>query len=202
MKRSQRVILPSMKKDWSKINIAPFTVAVGVVVIAGCSDSDPSNDAYIYSGIDDCSESNPGYAEQCRAAYEEALDEAARTAPRYMSEDDCRAEFREEGCFQPRNTSWFVPAMGGFLFSRALSGSRGYYSEPIYRYGGSWYSTDGRSYGSYRNGYKKIKIKTSEMKKKPAVTRTMSRGGFGSTVSAKSSWSKSKSSAGKSSWGG
>ncbi|SON48080.1 DUF1190 domain-containing protein [Vibrio tapetis] len=203
MKRSQRVILPSMRKDWSKINITPFAVAVSAVVIAGCSDSDPDNDARIYADVEDCSLDNPGYTEQCQAAYENAVNEAMRTAPRYASENDCRVEFPGEECFQPRNSSWFIPAMGGYLFSKMINNSRGYYSEPVYRYGGSWYSTNGRSYGSYNSGYNKVKIKTSEMKKKPAATRTMSRGGFGSTVSAKSSWSKSSSSkSSKSSWGG
>ncbi|MEJ2766314.1 DUF1190 family protein [Photobacterium sp. MCCC 1A19761] len=212
MKRSKQVVLPSMRKlgmqtNWRVGRAAPVTVAFAGAMLTGCSDS--GKDATIYQSLDDCVNDNPNYSQECRAAYQFALEEAARTAPKYRTEYDCSAEFGVNACIEtPNNNNWFMPAMAGFMFSRLLDSDRHYYSQPMFRsyYPGSifydrWTTADGYDYG--RSSYRKTKVRVSQdhMKPKPTVSRTISRGGFGSTVSAKSSWSRS-SSGGSKSWGG
>ncbi len=208
MKRSKKVILPSMKKDWRQTDMTPFVAIIGLASLSGCSDD--STDAQIFKTVEECSDANPGYKQQCQAAYEDAAEMAFLSSPRYTSLSDCEFDF-SRGCLQPQYQNWFTPALSGFMFARLTNS--GYYSRPLYIYRGGWYSSDGGWYGSsgsYKSG-KKIKVKTYDLNKKPAISRTMSRGGFGSTVAAKSSWSKSSGSSKSSSrssskksrgWGG
>ena len=212
MKRSKHVVLASMKKNWRPISIgtmtAPMTAVLATAALTGCSDN--SDDAVIYESLNDCVDDNPNYTEECKAAYQFALQEASRTAPKYNSRYDCEAEFGTNACMQPQGNNWFMPAMAGFMFARMLDRDRGgYYSQPMFRsyYPGSifydrWTTADGYDYG--RSSYKKTKVRVSKdhMKPKPTVSRTISRGGFGSTVSAKSGWSSSRSSGGSKGWGG
>jgi uncharacterized protein YgiB involved in biofilm formation len=97
--------------------------------------------------------------------------------------------------------------MAGFLINELLfDRDRRYYGghyNPVYRYYRPYSQhhnlmmmADGTSLGKY--GKRSYKVGKSATKKKPAITRTVSRGGFGSVASAKSSWGKSKSK----SWGG
>ncbi|MCW8328782.1 DUF1190 family protein [Photobacterium sp. SDRW27] len=205
MKRSKQVVLASMRKNWQTFSVAPVTVAFAGAMLSGCSDT--SSEASIYQSLDDCIDDNPNYSSECQAAYQYALEEAERTAPKYQTQSDCIAEFGVGACVQSQRNNWFMPAMAGFMFGRMMDSNRGYYSQPMFRsyYPGSifydrWTTADGYDYG--RSSYKKTKVRVSkdQMKPKPAVSRTISRGGFGSTVSAKSSWSKSSS--GSKSWGG
>ncbi|PSW22250.1 hypothetical protein C9I98_03020 [Photobacterium sanctipauli] len=205
MKRSKQVVLASMRKNWRPLTYTPITAAFASIALSGCSDND--QDAVIYQSLDDCLDDNPSYSEECRSAYQFALQESSRTAPKYNSEYDCEAEFGDNACIQPRGQNWFMPAMAGFMFARMLNNNN-YYSQPMYysRYPGSifydrWTTADGRDYG---NRYKKAKVRVNRdsMKPKPTVSRTISRGGFGSTVSAKSSWGSSRSSSGSKGWGG
>ncbi|MBD1555886.1 DUF1190 domain-containing protein [Vibrio sp. S9_S30] len=207
MKRSKRVILPSMKKDWQQADMKPLVAFIGLASITGCSDD--STEAQIFKTVGECSEANPGYYQQCQAAYKEAAEMAFLSSPRYTSQSDCEFDF-SQGCVQPEYQNWFAPALGGFMFARLTNS--GYYSRPLYTYRGGWYGSDGSWYGSSNGSYKKykkVKIKSYDLNKQPAISRTMSRGGFGSTVEAKSSWSKSsgsksssRSSGKKSGWGG
>lgn len=211
MKRSKHVVLASMKKNWRPVSIAsmsaPMTAVLATAVLSGCSDS--ADDAVIYQSLNDCVDDNPDSTEQCQAAYQFAIQEASRTAPKYNSRYDCEAEFGSNACVQPQGNNWFMPAMAGFMFARMMDNNHGYYSQPMFRsyYPGSifydrWTTADGNDYG--RSSYKKTKVRVSKdhMKPKPTVSRTISRGGFGSTVSAKSGWSSSRSSSGSKGWGG
>ncbi|ELR65945.1 hypothetical protein C942_00571 [Photobacterium marinum] len=203
MKRSKKVVLPSMRKNWRTFSVAPISVAFAGAFLTGCSDK---HEGTIYHSLNDCIDDNPNYSQECRAAYQFALTEAERTAPKYQREYDCEAEFGNNTCMRTQN-NWFMPAMAGFMFGRLMDSNRGYYSQPMFSsyYRGSifydrWITADGYDYGSSR--YKKTKVSVSKdhLKPKPTVSRTISRGGFGSSVSAKSSWSKSSS--GSKSWGG
>lgn len=103
-----------------------------------------------------------------------------------------------------------MPAMAGFMVGQALNrNDSNYYGygyspyQPLFNYTGSRYgrttmlsTADGLKVGSSGTT---TNVGKSAFKPKPQVTRTMSRGGFGSTVSAKSSWGGGRSSGG---WGG
>ncbi|NAW63723.1 DUF1190 family protein [Photobacterium halotolerans] len=203
MKRTKDVNLSGMRKQWRPFAIAPVTAAITAGLLTGCSD--PQEDAVIYHTVNDCKDDNPGYSEQCEAAYQNALQEAERTAPKYKNLQDCTTEFGMNSCMKSTENNWFMPAMAGFMFARLLDSNRGYYSQPMFssyypgsRYYGRWTTADGYDYGSYRYKNSKIKVGTEQMKPKPTVSRTISRGGFGSSAAAKSSWGSSSSR----SWGG
>lgn len=207
MKRTASINLERMRKAPVVPRRLALVAAIAMVV-SGCSDS---RKATAYNGLEDCIEDNPELAQQCRTAYESALAEAATSGPRYDSELACESDFGEDSCqpHQPQGTagSWFVPAMTGFLFAQALDGhhyqssalyTSSYYRSPIY---GKWSTVDGRVFGSGRPG--PVAVANDAFKPKPAMTRTLSRGGFGSVVAAKSNFgSSSRSSSGSRSWGG
>jgi uncharacterized protein YgiB involved in biofilm formation len=205
MKRTKVVSLTRMRKNWRPFAQNSLSVAVFAALLSGCGDNE---EAVIYQQVDDCVNDNPDFADQCKAAYEYALEEAARTGPKYATQNECVQEFGQNACVQAPQSSWFMPAMTGYMFARLMSNNRPYYSQPMYHssYPGSifynrWVTSDGMDYGSSRYSKSKVNLDKSQMKSKPTVTKTMSRGGFGSTVSAKSSWSSKRSSSSKS-WGG
>ena len=88
------------------------------------------------------------------------------------------------------------------MLGQMLDGRR--YSSPVYTgYGnlyGGYYGADGKRYGDYSRNSRvsNVKVDPDAFKSKPRVTRTISRGGFGSKAAAKSSWGGSRSGG----WGG
>lgn len=200
MKRSQRVIVPQMHKRMRPVTKGVTAVAA-IVLVSGCSDN--SQEMGIYSNVSDCIDDNPEYSTQCTSAYQDALDDASKTAPKYNLRTDCEYEFGYDNCIQAPKHSWFMPAMAGFMFGQAMN-NRSYFQQPMFsstypgsRYYGGWTSSDGYSYGK-KSERSKVYVPTEQLKQKPAVTKTISRGGFGSKAAAKSSWSRS----GSKSWGG
>ncbi|ALM52848.1 DUF1190 domain-containing protein [Halomonas huangheensis] len=206
MKRTASINLERMRKAPVEPRRLTLVAAIAVAV-SGCSDS---REATVYNDVNDCIDANPELAEQCQTAYESALSEAATSGPRYDSQLACESDFGQDSCrtYQPQdsNGSWFVPAMAGFLFARALDGNRyqssalytsRYMRSPVY---GKWSTVDGRVFGNGRQG--RVSVDNDLFKPKPAVSRTMSRGGFGSVVAAKSNFGGSSSSSRSRSWGG
>lgn len=198
-KRTGRINLDRMRKCFSP---KPLAVGIATVFVAACSDN--RQDAQVYLNAEDCVGDNPEFAEQCLTAYQRALAEAERTGPKFNSERDCEYDFGDNQCrrVETQSGSFFMPFMAGYMLSNLMS-PRGYYYQPMYtsysryspvRY--RWIASDGFDYGDYRK--RKFRVKDSSFKPKPTVTKTMSRGGFGSSVRAKSSWGSTK----KSGWGG
>ncbi|ABC33236.1 predicted integral membrane protein [Hahella chejuensis KCTC 2396] len=209
MKRTKEINLDRMKKNGQSFLLRPITVAVAGVTLTACSDT---REAQVYKDMSECINENPSYASECEAAYQQALKRATETAPKYMSMRDCEAEFGANACTSYQGSSgqsWFMPAMAGFMFAKILDSNRRYDYQPVFTsyyrgspFYGSWVTSDGYRYGSTYN--RKVTVDNKAFQPKPAVTRTISRGGFGSTVNAKSSWSSSSksSSSSRSSWGG
>lgn len=187
--------------------LVPTVLAVSIsMVLVGCSDTQKGK---IYKTVDQCVADHPDRAERCENAYQRALSEAERSGPKYRSLNDCAVDFDRSQCVERRSSGMFVPLMAGFMLGRLMDNNRGYQSAPIYtsyRYGsplyGTWHGTDGTNYGS--SNYRVVRTDKRAFKSKPAVTRTMSRGGFGSVAKAKASWSSSRSSSGgfRGGWGG
>ena len=204
MKRTRKINLDAMRKSRQ---LVPTVLAVSIsIALVGCGDTQQGK---IYKTVDQCVADNPGRAEQCEKAYQTAFSEAETSGPKYRSLNDCAVDFDRSQCVERHSSGVFVPLMAGFMIGRLLDNNRGYQSAPIYtsyRYGsplyGSWHGSDGANYGS--SNYRTIRTDNSTFKPKPAVTRTMSRGGFGSVAKAKASWSSSRSSFGgyRGGWGG
>ena len=192
MKRSKSINLARMRKKPRAFALKPLSTAIAAGFLVACSNN--SQEAMVYRDAQDCSEDNPSLADQCEAAYQKALADAAKSGPKYRKEYDCEFEFGDGMCmpYDNNGNDWFMPVMAGFLFSQALD--RSYYrSAPFYTsyerrspFYGHWISVDGHNYGRSRYG-KTVKVDNKAFKPKPKVTRTVSRGGFGSTVTAKSS---------------
>lgn len=214
MKRSRSINLARMRKP-REAQVKPLILAIAATVsLAACGGDSNQEAAQIYRDVDHCIRDNPGQEEACQVAHDQALNTALESGPKYGSMKDCESEFGANQCVDHRSTgggNWFVPLMAGFLLSDLLDGRR-HRSAPLYTSYNSgsgfynrWTTVDGYNYGHRRYG--KVKVHKDTFASKPAVTRTISRGGFGSTVAAKSKWSggKSSSRSGRSSsrgWGG
>jgi uncharacterized protein YgiB involved in biofilm formation len=205
MKRTKKINLDAMRKSRQ---LAPTVLAVSIsLALVGCENAQTGK---VYKTVDQCVANNPDHAEQCEKAYQTALLEAEKSGPKYKSMADCAVDFDQSQCVESKSGGGvFLPLMAGFMIGRLLDNNQGYQSAPIYtsyRYGsplyGTWHGTDGTNYGN--SNYRVVKTSESAYKSKPAVTRTMSRGGFGSVAKAKSSWSSSRSSSGgfRGGWGG
>jgi uncharacterized protein YgiB involved in biofilm formation len=203
MKRSQSINVDRMRKFRKRFSVKPLTLAIAATTLVAC---DSVRDAKIYRDAAHCIEENPDLSEKCEAAYQKAKAEASRSSPKYRTESICESEFGLDNCIPYRSSdghNWFMPAVAGFLLAKALD-RNDYESSPLFtsysRYSsgyGQWTTIDGSRYGQRRYG--SIKVAGDTFKPKPAVTNTISRGGFGSTVSAKSSWGGSSFRGG---WGG
>ncbi|MCD9478984.1 DUF1190 domain-containing protein [Photobacterium phosphoreum] len=203
MKRSSHIHRNQMRKSNQYHNWAPITiVALGAtIVLTGCNDNDTLAQTQ-YDSLQDCinaDSSNPKQVEMCATAYQQAVD----AAPKFDSESDCQSS-GTDNCRQiqgSNNNSYWVPALAGFIVGRMMDNGRHYSSQPIY-YPSSRRTSDMDQWD--RNQNNRYKESTSQRynnkykNEKPAVSRTISRGGFGSKASAKSSWGGSRSRG----WGG
>lgn len=228
MKRTQSINLERMRKRSrsesdtdAKLECAevvnkkgsakPIAVSLAATTLVACGSN--TQEAIVYQDVKDCSRDNPELAWECESAYQKAVAESLKSGPKYANEQECTAEFGRNNCVPyshygyDSGNNWFVPLMAGFMFSQVLNsgGGYGYYSSPLYTsysrhspYYGNWSSVDGRNYG--KRHYGKVTVSKKAFEPKPAVTKTMSRGGFGSKVAAKSNWGGSSSRS--SSWGG
>ena len=199
MKRSKFVDLPRLKKC-KRQGMKPLSLAITAALV-GCS-SNSGEDVVVVNSVNDCVANTSFDQEQCTLAYQQALKEAEQTAPKYSSQYDCEAEFGHASCRQ-NSSGFFMPFMTGYLISSALNSfSNQRYYHPVYTYQGRSGSarvlSDGTPLKSMGNGRYKAPSNTST-KAMPTVTRTISRGGFGSKASAKASWGSSRSGG---SWGG
>ncbi len=207
MKRTRSINLDRMRKTSSAIGFTPIAIAIAVTTMAGCSSS---RQGEIFKDVASCTQKNPTQTVECERSYNQAVTKAASSAPKYATQADCSAEFGDRNCVPyrgPTGQSWFMPALGGFLFGQMLSNNRGsYFGTPLftsYNRGssmyGNWTYADGARHG--RNNYGPTTFNDSATKPKPAVTRTIARGGFGSTVAAKARVSRSSRSSSRG-WGG
>jgi uncharacterized protein YgiB involved in biofilm formation len=198
-KRSKSINIASMRKSFS---VKPLALGVAAIFLSACGDK---QEAAVFTNINDCTDANPEFAEKCKTAYDDALKEAQRTGPKYNSQRDCESEFGNNRCNVVRNESgsFFMPFMAGYMLSNLMS-PRGYYSQPMFTsnarnssYRNRWVGADGYDFGDNRR--RSMRVSEKSLKPKPTVTKTMSRGGFGSSVRAKSSWGSSTKKGG---WGG
>jgi uncharacterized protein YgiB involved in biofilm formation len=204
MKRTKSINLDRMRKAPVKFKLKPIVLSIAAFSLVGCSDSRKAN---IYSSIAHCKNENPSLGNVCESAYARALEKAAKTSPKYKSKWDCSKDFGNRGCTlytSPQGKKLYMPEMAAFALAKDWrADEEEHESEPLYTsynhssgYYGSWTTGDGYS---YKKRYGTTTVRGDTFKPKPTVTKTMSRGGFGSTVAAKSSWGGSSYRGG---WGG
>ncbi|KAA5814010.1 DUF1190 domain-containing protein, partial [Yersinia pestis] len=94
MKRTKNINQETFRKSWRSYRLAPVALAVSAVfMLAGCEKTDET--VSLYQNADDCSQANPSQSAECTTAYNTALQEAVKTAPKYATREDCVAEFGE-----------------------------------------------------------------------------------------------------------
>ena len=99
IKRTKNINQDAFRKNWRAYRLAPVALAISTVfMLSACEQSDES--VSLYTNAEDCAQKNPAQSEQCSLAYKNALQEAAKTAPKYATREDCVAEFGEEKCTQ------------------------------------------------------------------------------------------------------
>jgi uncharacterized protein YgiB involved in biofilm formation len=210
MKKTKYINLNAMRKCARAFVVAPIALAV----LSGCSEStsDQHNAKYLKI-IDECQSETELSVAQCEAAYQTAVAKAQSEMPRYSNMNECGQYYGE--CRRSSNGDFFVPLMAGYLAASMMDDlgrsyrSSYYDSHRYYRNRPSSttiinnYSTNSSSNSYSTNNSSSNVTKSTPTKPKPIVTKTSSRGGFGSKAASKSSWgSSSKSSSRSSSWGG
>lgn len=215
MKRTENIQKDAFRKGWRSYRLAPVALAISATfILAGCEQTDET--VSMYQNADDCSAANPSMSAQCTTAYNNALKEAEKTAPKYASKEDCVAEFGEAQCTpvpaqagtaaQPTQTSssW-MPLMAGYMMGRMMSGGAGFAQQPLFSSrspaspaNGQFVDASGKSYGAATSG-RTVTVPKTALAPKPATTNTITRGGFGESVAKQTSMQRSSASTGSSS---
>ncbi|MFA3762546.1 DUF1190 family protein [Yersinia sp. 2466 StPb PI] len=224
MKRTQNINQETFRKSWRNYRLAPVALAVSAVfMLAGCEKTDET--VSLYQNADDCSQANPSKSAECTTAYNTALQEAAKTAPKYATREDCVAEFGESQCTQApaqagmvptsssssgettaaapqQSGSMWMPLMAGYMMGRMMSGGA---SQPLFTSkapnspaNGKFVDATGKNFGSATTG-RTMNVPRTAMAPKPAVTNTITRGGFGESVAKQSSMQRSAATSSKTS---
>jgi uncharacterized protein YgiB involved in biofilm formation len=207
MKRTKHINKDTFRKSWRSYRVAPVALAISAVfMLAGCEQADET--VSLYKNADDCSTSNPSMSEQCTTAYNNALKEAEKTAPKYATREDCVAEFGEAQCTQApaqagmaaesqSSGSMWMPLMAGYMMGRMMGGG-GYAQQPLFTSknaaspaNGKFVDASGKSYGPASAGGRSMTVPKTAMAPKPAVTNTVTRGGFGESVAKQTSMQRS-----------
>lgn len=167
MKRTKNINHAMFRKSWGARHLTPVALAVtAVFMLAGCEQNDET--VKMYQNADDCSSANPGKSAECKTTYDNALKEAARTAPKYASREDCVAEFGEGQCqqapaqagvatenqaqAQQSGGSFWMPLMAGYMMGRLMGGGAGYAQQPLF----SSKNPASPAYGQYTDASGKV----------------------------------------------
>ncbi|HAP81843.1 MAG TPA: DUF1190 domain-containing protein, partial [Enterobacteriaceae bacterium] len=173
MKRTKSINHATFRKSFNARHLTPVALAVSAVfLLAGCEKSDET--VSLYQNADDCSAANPGKSAECTTAYNNALKEAERTAPKYATREDCVAEFGENQCQQApaqagmagenqaqahNGGSFWMPLMAGYMMGRMMGGGAGFAQQPLFSSRnpaspayGKYNDASGRSYGAAQPG--------------------------------------------------
>ncbi|MBJ3814219.1 DUF1190 family protein [Shimwellia pseudoproteus] len=209
MKRTKRINHATFRKSWNARHLTPVALAVSAVfMLAGCEKSDET--VSLYQNADDCSQANPGKNAECTTAYNNAVKEAERTAPKYATREDCIAEFGEGQCQQApaqagmaaessSGGSFWMPLMAGYMMGRMMGGGAGFAQQPLFSSKnpnspayGRYTDASGKNYGAATPG-RTMTVPKTAMAPKPATTSTVTRGGFGESVAKQSTMQRSAS---------
>ncbi|WP_176551287.1 DUF1190 family protein [Xenorhabdus cabanillasii] len=210
MKRTKEINRDNFRKAWRNYRLAPVALAVSAVfMLSACEQNDET--VSLYTNADECSQANPSQSEQCTTAYNSALKEAEKTAPKYATREDCVAEFGEQQCTQApaqagvgnqaqaqsSSGSFWMPLMAGYMMGRLMGGNSAP-SQPLFSSksasspaNGKFVDATGKSYGPATAGGRTMSVPKTAMAPKPATTTTITRGGFGDTVAKQSSMQRS-----------
>ncbi len=169
---------------------ALLLMSAAPLMLTACGSDDATSEG-LYTSVDACVEqTNDRYT--CQEAFAQATAKAETESPRYESREDCIAAHGEGQCEQRKTStghSYFMPMMTGFLLGQMLRGgqSAGFAGNPAYRdRAGNWQRpAPGAAGGVYRAGSAGAAM--APINAQPNKAPTVSRGGFGSSSSSRSS---------------
>jgi uncharacterized protein YgiB involved in biofilm formation len=146
--------------------------------------------ALAYTSLDECRAADVIPDAECDAALSRAQQEAARTAPRYATREECEGQWGPSQC-QPNNSgggSFFTPLLAGFVVGQLLNGGGYRGGGPLYRdrqdrysngYGGGYAYRDYRTGRTLTNGREHTDVARQAPSRVQSRTTVVSRGGFG-----------------------
>lgn len=214
MKRTKNIDL-AQKYSATKVTLSsfsgPFIVGLSGLLLSGCGDQ--GVETFVANSVEDCTSNTELDFEQCNIAYQDAMEEAQRSAPQFFSEQDCEYEFGIGNCFEDENRNSFFPLMAGYLiadklFDRKKRKYKGHYT-PVFaykkrgsRYFNNYMFANGQTLGSMSKS--SYRMTPSSLQQKPKFGKTVSRGGFGQVARQKEAIARqrAKSSSRSRSWGG
>lgn len=187
MKRSKSINLDAMRKP-----VGMGLAVAGSALLGACSD-----EARVFETVEQCvTATRCEY--NCTTAYQQARQEADRTAPQFSRQDDCEYEFGTGECdslgngqFAPRMAAFMLPdddqcddrnGSGGYVhryYGRSLYSPRSASSPARDR----WVTGEGDVLGSrFQNT---VSVPGNAFDQAPTQRTSLSRGGFGSTIKAR-----------------
>lgn len=142
-----------------------------------------------YQSLDECKAANDIPDNECDAALTKAQQEAAKTAPRYATREECEGQWGPSQC-QPNNNggSFFTPLLTGFIVGQMLNGGGYRGGGPLYRdregrlsngYGGGYAYRDYRTGKTLTNAREHGDVARQAPTRVQSRTTVVSRGGFG-----------------------
>lgn len=152
--------------------------------------AEPAVPALAYTSLDECRAANDIPDEECVVASNVAGQQAAETAPRYATREECEGQWGPEQC-RPLNTgggSFFGPLATGFIIGQLMSGGGYRGGGPLYRdregqysngYGGGYLSRDYRTGRMVTNAREHTPAARQAPARVQSRTTVVSRGGFG-----------------------
>lgn len=212
MKRTKSIHHASFRKSWSARHLTPVALAVtAVFMLAGCEKA--MKPYRCIKTLMTVQRRIRAKSAECTTAYNNALKEAERTAPKYATREDCVAEFGEGQCQQapaqagmaPENQaqaqqssgSFWMPLMAGYMMGRLMGGGAGFAQQPLFSSKnpaspayGKYTDAAGKNYGAAQPG-RTMTVPKTAMAPKPATTTTVTRGGFGESVAKQSTMQRS-----------
>lgn len=190
MKRTKNIRHDRFRKAWH-FGKASIIVIASTGALVAC-DEVADQDVAMYKNADDCSRAHPSESAQCKSAYDNAMREADRTGPKYANQKDCEQDFSSDQCHYSSSSTHWMPYPYGYMYGNTGS----HYAQPLYsssRPGSGMYrqafDAQGKNYGSAISG-RNFKTSRTAFVSRP-TSATITRGGFGRSVSAHASSSHS-----------
>jgi uncharacterized protein YgiB involved in biofilm formation len=164
-------------------------IAAASIALVGCDE-----EVLVVSTVEECVAKSTLSEKECQDAYQQAATESKTTAPQYPDKAACEAEFGVGECQGGGETSpQYYPVMDGFMILADMANSMAGHYNPIFVYRGPeiglrghYMTATGVSLGN--PGLRSYRVSTSSIGAQPRATTTTSRGGFGSTAMARSSF--------------
>ena len=150
---------------------------------------DNSQEVGVFETLDQCIDQAGFSRDICEANQKKAQSEHLRVAPKYTSISDCETDFGSEKCeTAPQRTtsggSVFMPMMMGYMMGNMLGGNSRFSAQPLYRSRDDSrnFRTGDNQKVSGKTGVTKVAGQTARAAS--TKTRTIRRGGFGSSARA------------------